>query len=55
MLNSVSDVSMWAENCVHLEKILMRNEKTDEGSEVLWKYMYEHFILPNVKKGRIKE
>ena len=55
MLNAVTDGRMWAENGVHLEKILKRNEKTHEGSEVLWKYMYEHFILPNVKKGRIKE
>ncbi len=47
---------MWVENGVHLEKILKRNEKkTHEGSEVLWKYMYEHFIIPNVEKGRIKE
>ena len=55
MLNAVTDGRMWAENGVHLEKILKRNEKTHEGSEELWNYMYEHFILPNVKKGRIKE
>ena len=55
MLNAATDGRMWVENGVHLEKILKRNEKTHEGSEVLWKYMYEHFILPNVKKGRIKE
>ncbi len=55
MLNAATDGRMWAENGVHLEKILKRNEKTHEGSKVLWKYMYEHFILPNVKKGRIKE
>ena len=55
LLNAATDGRMWAENGVHLEKILKRNEKTHEGSEVLWKYMYEHFILPNVKKGRIKE
>ena len=55
MLNAATDGRMWAENGVHLEKILKRNEKTHEGSEVLWKYMYEHFILPNVEKGRIKE
>ena len=54
MLNAATDGRMWAENGVHLEKILKRNEKTHEGSKVLWKYMYEHFILPNVKKGRIK-
>lgn len=55
MLNAATDGRMWVENGVHLEKILKRNEKTHEGSEVLWKYMYEHFIIPNVEKGRIKE
>ena len=55
MLNAATDGRMWVENDVHLEQILKRNEKTHEGSEVLWMYMYEHFILPNVKKGRIKK
>lgn len=55
MLNAANDGRMWAENGVRLEKILKRNEKTHEGSEMLWKYMYEHFILPNVEKGRIKK
>ena len=54
MLNAATDGRMWVENGVHLEQILKRNEKTHEGSEVLWMYMYEHFILPNVNKGRIK-
>ncbi len=54
MLNAATDGRMWVENGVHLEQILKRNEKTHEGSEVLWKYMYEHFIIPNVEKKRIK-
>lgn len=54
MLNAATDGRMWVENGVHLEQILKRNEKTHEGSEVLWKYMYEHFIMPNVDKKRIK-
>ena len=54
MLNAATDGRMWVENGVHLEQILKRNEKTHEGSEVLWKYMYEHFIMPNVEKKRIK-
>lgn len=55
MLNAATDGRMWVENGVHLEQILKRNEKTHEDSEVLWMYMYEHFILPNVNKGRIKK
>ena len=54
MLNAATDGRMWVENGVHLEQILKRNEKTHEGSEVLWMYMYEHFIMPNVEKKRIK-
>lgn len=54
MLNAATDGRMWVENGVHLEQILKRNEKTHEGSEVLWEYMYEHFIIPNVEKKRIK-
>ena len=55
MLNAATEGRMWVENDVHLDKILKRNERTHEGSEVLWKYMYEHFILPNVEKRRIKK
>ena len=55
MLNAATDGRMWVENDVHLDKILKRNERTHEGSEVLWRYMYEHFILPNVEKRRIKK
>ena len=39
----------------HLSQILKRNARTGEGSEELWKYSYEKLIMPNVKKGNIKE
>ena len=55
MLNAASDGKAWEEHGVHLSQVLQRNEKTAEGSEVLWKYAYETFIRPNVEKGRLKE
>lgn len=54
MLNAATDGRSWAERGVRLSQILGRNQNTDRGSETLWKYSYENFILPNVEKGRIK-
>ena len=55
MLNAATDGKAWEEHGVHLSQVLQRNEKTAEGSEVLWKYAYETFIRPNVEKGGLKE
>ena len=55
MLNAATDGKAWEEHGVHFSQVLQRNEKTAEGSEVLWKYAYETFIRPNVEKGRLKE
>lgn len=55
MLNSESDGKSWQEKGVRLSQILGRNKNTAEGSEVLWEYSYDHFIRPNVEKGKIKE
>ena len=55
MLNSASDGKSWKEKGVRLSQILDRNKNTAEGSKVLWEYSYQHFIQPNVEKGKIKE
>ena len=55
ILNDASKGKSWAEKGVHLSQILKRNARTGEGTEELWKYSYEKFIMPNVKKGNIKE
>ncbi len=55
MLNSSSDGKSWKEKGVHLSQILERNKNTAEGSKVLWEYSYNHFICPNVEKGRIQK
>jgi len=55
MLNDLTGGKAWSENGVRLEQILKRNEKTKEGSDVLWEYAYNNFIKPNVEKGIIKD
>ena len=55
MLNDATDGKAWVEHGVHLSQILERNKKTAEGSNELWKYVYETFLTPNLEKGRIKE
>lgn len=55
MLNAATDGRSWAERGVRLSQILGRNQNTGRGSETLWKYSYENFILPNVEQGRIQK
>lgn len=53
ILNAATDGKSWVEHAVHLSQILKRNEKTAEGSAVLWDYAREHFVEPNLQAGRI--
>ena len=55
MLNHTSAGKAWEEHGVLLSQILKRNQPTPEGSKVLWEYGKEHFLKPNVEKGKIKE
>jgi putative hydrolase of HD superfamily len=55
MLNYATGGKSWEEKGVSLSQILKRNEKTGEGSEVLWNYAYENFISPSVREGKIRE
>lgn len=54
MLNHATNGKAWEEHGVFLSQILKRNQSTPEGSQVLWEYAREHFLNPNVEKGRIK-
>lgn len=54
MLNAATDGKAWEEHQVCLSQILKRNEKTSDGSRLLWNYAYENFIEPNVKKKKIQ-
>lgn len=55
MLNAATDGKMWKENQVSLAQVMKRNEKTSDGSQILWEYAFERFIMPYVKSGCIRE
>ncbi len=54
MLNDATGGKMWEQKGICLSQVLGRNEKAKEGSEELWKYALENFIIPNVEKGKLK-
>lgn len=54
MLNDATDGKAWTEHGVRLEQTLKRNERSKEGSRILWDYAYEHFLLKNAEKGHLK-
>lgn len=53
MLSAATDGKSWVEHNVRLSQVLERNRNTAKGSEILWKYAYENFILPNVERGKL--
>lgn len=55
MLNAATDGKAWAEHGIKLSQILERNKKTADGSQSLWDYTKNNFIMPNFEKGRIKD
>ena len=55
MLNALSGGKSWLEHGVKESQILKRNERTAEGSEVLWDYAKTTYLEPNVKNGIIKK
>ena len=55
MLNDATGGKMWKEKGIALSQILKRNESTPKGSEALWEYSRDNFILPHLKTGEIKE
>lgn len=54
MLNDASEGKSWQEHGVCLSQILHRNERTADGSEILWNYAKERLIEPNLEQGRIR-
>ncbi|MBE5940201.1 MAG: HD domain-containing protein [Lachnospiraceae bacterium] len=54
MLNAATDGLAWRNHSVHKNQIMKRNERTAEGSEVLWEYGIS-LIEENIDKGNIKE
>lgn len=54
LLNAAADGKAWEEKGVRLCQVQKRNQNTAKGSEALWEYALENFILPNVEKGKLK-
>lgn len=55
MLNAATGGKAWEERKIRLSQILERNKHTAEGSGILWDYSRNHFIAPNVEKGKIQK
>lgn len=55
MLNDYTGGKSWKEHGVSLSQIYHRNELTPKGSRMLWDYVKESFLKPNVEKGTIKK
>ncbi len=53
MLNAATDGKSWAEHGVRMEQVLERNKNSSRGSEELWEYARENWLLPNVENNRI--
>ncbi len=53
MLNAATGGKSWKEWGTPLSKILKRNENTHKGSDELWDYSLNNFILPHVKSGEV--
>lgn len=55
MLNAATGGKQWEAKGVRLSQILKRNEATGAGSEALWQYSLENFIMEHVKAGKITD
>lgn len=55
MLNNATGGKAWRERGIDVSQVFKRNERTAEGSERLWEYARDNFILPNVKKGNLTD
>ena len=54
VLPSAADGKSWKEHGVHQSQIMKRNERTHEGSETLWNYVYENMMKPFMDRGVIR-
>ena len=55
MLQAATDARAWREGGRRLSEVLRRNTRTAEGSEALWNYAKENFIMPQIEKGHLKD
>lgn len=54
MLNDATGGIKWVENNVKLSQVMKRNAPVEQGSSVLWQYIQESFIMPNVENGKLR-
>ncbi len=47
MLNDASQGKSWLEHGIRLSQVLRRNQRTGEGSQLLWDYARTHFVEPH--------
>lgn len=50
MLNDATGGEMWRRNEIKLSQVMKRNERSKTGSQVLWDYALDHFIVPHIGK-----
>lgn len=55
MLNDASQGKSWLEHGIHLSQVLRRNQRTGEGSQVVWDYARTHFVEPHAGKELIDD
>ncbi len=53
MLNHVTNGKSWEENSIRLSQVIKRNQRSQEGSKILWQYARDHFIRPHVEAGQL--
>lgn len=55
MLNNESGGKAWREHQVHQSQIMKRQRVTPKGSQKLWQYAEDNYIIPNLHAGNIIE
>ncbi len=53
LLQHASRGRAWREGKRKLSEVLERNEKSAEGSEILWRFALENFIRPEIENGNL--
>ena len=53
LLQHASKGKSWKEGGRKISEVFRRNEKSAEGSQILWNYSLENFILPEIENGNL--
>lgn len=53
LLQHASKGKSWKEGGRKISEVFRRNEKSAEGSQILWDYSLENFILPEIGNGNL--